>query len=151
MRFKVGDLVRFAHRAQPSEGPMRIDRIDGKDIYLGFEFGGGNDGLKWGEGNLILDSEWGPTIEKLAKENAVPKIEKGIPPPPAKPDQRRDRKPSKWVAFLKSLEVGDSFLIEYPEASTMKMHAREMGIKLTWRYEGKGPNSMAQERVWRIE
>ncbi len=98
-----------------------------------------------------VDSEWGPTKEKLAKENAVPKIEKGIPPPPPKPDQRRERGPSKWVAFLKSLEVGDSFLIEYPPANTVKMHAREMGIKLTWRYEGKGPNDMAQERIWRIE
>jgi hypothetical protein len=130
---------------------MRINRIvDGK-IYVGWEHGGGDDGLPWCEGNLILDSEWGPTLEKLAKENAVPVIEKGVPMPPIKPDQRRERGPSKWVAFLKSLEVGDSFLVEYPPANTVKAHARELGIKLVWRYEGKGPENMAQERIWRAE
>lgn len=156
MRFKVGDKVRFAHRAQNSPGPMRIDRIDGKDIYLGHEFGGGNDGLKWSEGCLILDSEWGPTIEALAKENAVPQIEKGIAIPPGLRDMRHrplsKKPPSKWIAFLKSLQVGDSFVIEYPEANTMKVHAREMNVSLVWQgLNEKGPNNMAQERVWRLE
>jgi hypothetical protein len=128
---------------------MRVNRIEGDNIYLGYEHGGGDDGLAWREGNLILDSEWGPTIEKLAKENAMPVIEKGIPMPPIKPDQRRERDPSKWVAFLESLKVGDSFLIEYPAANTVKANARALGIKLTWRYEGKGENNMAQERIWR--
>jgi hypothetical protein len=32
------------------------------------------------------------------------------------------------------------------------MHAREMGIKLVWQgLNEKGPNGMAQERVWRLE
>lgn len=83
----------------------------------------------------------------------LPIIEKGIPLPvkKPKPDQRRERKPSPWPAFLQALEVGDSFLIEYPAANTVKAHARSLGIKLVWRREGKGPRGMAQERVWRAE
>jgi hypothetical protein len=123
---------------------MVVKKIDGDFIYVDW------DHRPWREGNLILDSEWGPTIEKLAKENAMPVIEKDIPMPPIKPDQRRDgRPPSKWVEFLESLEVGDSFLVEYPAANTVKANARVLGIKLTWRYEGKGENNMAQERIWR--
>jgi hypothetical protein len=133
---------------------MRINRIvDGK-IYVGSEFFKDDDGLPWCEGNFILDSEWGPTIEKLAKENAVPAIEKGVPIPPGLRDMRHrplsKKPPSKWIAFLKSLKPGDSFVIEYPEANTMKMHAREMGVSLVWQgLNEKGPNNMAQERVWR--
>ena len=35
MRFKVGDLVRFANRTQNSDEPMRINRIVGDKIYVG--------------------------------------------------------------------------------------------------------------------
>lgn len=81
----------------------------------------------------------------------LPTIEKGVPMPAKKPDQRRERRSSPWPAFLQALEVGDSFLVEYPAASTVKAHARSLGIKLVWRYDGKGPNNMAQERIWRAE
>jgi hypothetical protein len=125
---------------------MVIKKIDGDQIYVDW------DHRPWLESNFILNSEWPPTAEALlALENALPKIDKGIPMPPRKPDQRRERKPSKWMKFLKSLKVGDSFLVEYPTANTVKIYARRMKIKLTWRYEGKGPNGMAQERVWRLE
>ena len=33
----------------------------------------------------------------------------------------------------------------------MKVHARSMNIPLVWQADGKGPNDMAQERVWRVE
>jgi hypothetical protein len=146
MRFKVGDKVRFANRAQISTEPMTVEKIDGERAYVNYQW--------WLEGNLILDSEWGPTIEKLAKENAVPEIEKGVLIPEGLRDMRHrphsKKPPSKWIAFLKSLKVGDSFVIEYPEANTMKMHAREMNISLVWHgLPVKGPNGMAQERVWR--
>jgi hypothetical protein len=83
MKFKVGDKVRFANRVQNSVEPMIVKKVDGKDIYVDW------DHRPWLEGNLILDSEWSPTIERLALENALPQVEKGIPAPPKKPDQRR--------------------------------------------------------------
>lgn len=82
----------------------------------------------------------------------MPVIEKGVPMPPIKPDQRRDRKrkPSPWPEFLKRLEIGDSFLVEYPAATSAKKHAIQLGIKLVWQYAGGGPKGMRQERMWRV-
>jgi hypothetical protein len=127
---------------------MVISKIEGENIYVDW------DHRPWIESSFILDSEWGPTIEAAAKEAAVPKIEKGVPFPPGLRDMRHrplsNRPPSKWVAFLKSLKRGDSFVIEYPEANTMKAHARVIGISLVWQgLKENGPNNMAQERVWR--
>jgi hypothetical protein len=85
------------------------------------------------------------------KEIILPTIEKGIPCPPPRLDQRRGRKRSPWPAFLRSLEIGDSFLIEYPAAANVKNIARNLGISLVWRYAGKGPNGMYYERVWRVD
>lgn len=129
---------------------MVIKKIEGDQIYVDW------DHRPWLEGNFILNSEWGPTIEAAAKENAVPKIEKGVKIPPGLRDMRHrplsKKPPSKWIAFLKSLKPGDSFVIEYPAANTVKMHAREMGISLVWQgLNEKGPEGMAQERVWRLE
>lgn len=151
MRFKVGDLVRFANRTQNSDEPMRINRIVGDKIYVGSKYFRDDDGLAWGEGNLILDSEWGPTIEKKKKE--IPVVEKGIPAPKRQVrNGRGERPPSIWPEFLKSLEVGDSFVVGYPAASTVKVHIRSMRLPFVWQIlEGeRTEKGMAKERFWRV-
>jgi hypothetical protein len=91
---------------------MVIKKIDGDQIYVDW------DHRPWLESNFILNSEWGPTIEALAKENALPKIEKGVKIPPrlrdhAPPSSKKP--PSKWIAFLKSAQGRRQFpVIEYP-------------------------------------
>jgi hypothetical protein len=147
MKFKVGDKVRFVARTQTQPWPMTVLRIDGSYVYLD-NVASVSSG-PWHEGNLMLDSEW-------KADYTVPVIERGIPMPPIshpRPRQakRKDRAPSKWIAFLQSLKVGDSFLVEYPEVRALKAHARRLSINLTWRRSGNGPNGLAQERLWRVE
>jgi hypothetical protein len=148
MKFKIGDKVRFTNKVQCSSEPMVVKAVLGDQVWLDSP-----SSSWWHRNSLILDSEWGPTKEKLAKENALPLIEKGIPAPAyaKKPDLRQKRPPSKWPAFLKSLKPGDSFLVEYPAATSVKAHARALKIPLIWRTEGKGPEGMAQERFWRVK
>jgi hypothetical protein len=143
--------VRFANRVQNSPGPMRINRIIGDKIYVGSQFFRDDDGLAWSEGNFVLDSEWGPTVEKKKKE--IPVIEKGIPAPKRQVrNGRGERPPSIWPEFLKRLEVGDSFVVGYPAASTVKVHIRSMRLPFVWQVlEGeRTEKGMAKERFWRV-
>lgn len=97
---------------------------------------------------------WGYYKKPMPRtEPILPAIEKGVPMPVAKlKDGRRMRRgPSKWREFLGRMEAGDSFVLEYPECSTVKACARVMGVVLVWeRLPGRGPGGMAQERIWRV-
>ncbi len=144
--FEVGDQVRYRNRAQPNPWPMQVTKVVGDLVTL-------NDFKTWHSSSLMLDSEWTghPPLN-------LPVIEKGIPPPPVpKLDRRRkehnNRSPSKWVTFLRGLEIGDSFLLEYPEANTLRVHARMLGINLRWKVTEprNGPNGGCQERFWRVK
>lgn len=152
MRFKVGDLVRFANRVQDSDEPMRINRIVGDKIYVGSKYFRDDDGAAWSEGNFVLDSEWGPTIEKKKKE--IPVIEEGIPAPKRMVrNGRAERPPSIWPEFLRSLKIGQSFVVGYPAANTVKAHIRSIRLPFVWEtVKGeKTEEGMAKERFWRIE
>lgn len=144
--FSNGDKVRYRNRAQPNPWPQTVVSVDGDMVLL-------DEGKTWHRSNLILDSEWtgNPPLY-------LPVIEKGIPPPPVpKYDRRRkehnSRSPSKWVTFLRGLEIGDSFVLEYPEANTLRVHARMLGINLRWKVTEprNGPNGGCQERFWRVK
>jgi hypothetical protein len=87
----------------------------------------------------------------MASSLTMPKIEKGVACPPPLPGERRGRKRSPWRSFLQSLEIGDSFLVEYRVAQNVKTIARNLGIELVWRYAGKGTDDLYYERIWRVD
>jgi hypothetical protein len=154
-KFKVGDLVRFANRAQNSPGPMRINRIvDGK-IYVGSEFFKDDDGLAWCAGNFILDSEWKDMHDErpLYQKLGLPLVERGYPMPPARPKRKytpRAKRISKWIGFLKDLKHGDSFLLGFPDVTTMKHYAAKLGITLRWKLEPETrEDGKPKWRYWR--
>lgn len=70
--------------------------------------------------------------------NDMPKIEKNIPLP--------DKKSGKNIRLLKSMEVGDSFVIEIKSRSSFLISAAREGIKITTRSIGNG-----KIRVWLIK
>lgn len=136
-----GDKVRFRMRTQPSPQPMVVAEVIGKDhVTL-------DDGKVWPTSALVLDIYW---------KGNLPQIEKGVPIPPINRTDRRKtgqrtRPESKWPDFIRSLEVGDSFVLKYPEAATVKAHARTLGIKLHWVVQKeRGPWGRCVERFWRI-
>lgn len=74
----------------------------------------------------------------VSYEFILPPVDKGIPIPPAKiPRKKRVNPPSPWVAYLLSLQVGDSFKV--PTYSTANIHniAKKLGIGIVIKREGK--------------
>jgi hypothetical protein len=53
----------------------------------------------------------------MRSNDQLPVVEKAVPIPNIKLRDARNtvRKPSKWRDFLSKLEVGDSFVVEWPE------------------------------------
>lgn len=83
----------------------------------------------------------------------LPTVEKGVPIPDIKlrDGRHKRREPSKWREFLTSLEVGDSFVAEWPECSSVRAMAKNVGVHLVWvQLPGRGPNNRPQERYWRV-
>jgi hypothetical protein len=150
--FKCGDKVRFRGRAQTSTEPMVIKKIIGRDHYLDW------DARPWLAANLISDAEWHeihddrPIYVKLG----LPQVERNVPIPKdarseRPPTGRRTKPPSKWPAFLQNLKSGDSFVLAWPEAGTIRVHARKLGIKLKWKIEKPfSQEGMTTERFWRV-
>ena len=70
-------------------------------------------------------------------------IEKGIPIP-----VKRANAKNNFVAILRSMEVGDSFLFDRTEIkqSSFYVSARRLGLKITVREVNK-----KQSRLWRTE
>lgn len=137
----VGDAVRFDVKGYSGIFEVKGFSEDGQHVLL-------TNGKTWPRAVLVLASEW------KDKSQALPVIEKGIPVPDPKPDKRlgvnRGRLTSKWPGFLRSLEPGDSFVLSYPDASTLKAHARTLGIELRWVPVDKGLGAMFKERFWRV-
>lgn len=134
---------------------MRINRIvDGK-IYVGSEFFKDDDGLAWCDANFILDSEWKDKHDRrpLYQKLGLPLVERGYPMPKERPKRKYKRRPkriSKWVGFLKDLKRGDSFVLGYPEAGTMKIYAAKLGIKILWNLESEPcKGERPKWRYWR--
>lgn len=64
--------------------------------------------------------------------------------------KRREHKPSPWVAFLTSLQHGQNFLVECYRLSSVKNHARKLGINIVHRDTNVSTSSgMRCARVWR--
>lgn len=67
-----------------------------------------------------------------------PAIIKGLEIPPEKlriyqeraKQPRPPRPPSPWIAFLKRLQIGDAFEAGYFDISTVRTHAKAIGIKI---------------------
>lgn len=69
-------------------------------------------------------------------------IEKGVPiPPPASPGKSD---PNSVMGLLRSMEVGDSLLIDKPQKEA-PVHSRIVGKKFTTRKVSEN-----QTRIWRV-
>lgn len=83
----------------------------------------------------------------------LPTIEKGVPIPDIKMRDGRHmrRQPSKWRAFMLKLEIGDSFVVEWPECSSVRAMAKSLGVEVVWlQLKERGPHNRPQERYWRV-
>lgn len=81
----------------------------------------------------------------------LPTVEKGIPVPPYKGYDGRNLPHSVWPEFLKSLEIGDSFVVPYPRAASLMSLARLLNIELVkLQVRERASNGMAQARFWRV-
>lgn len=72
-----------------------------------------------------------------------PVIEKGIPAPAPGGCHGRGEK---WLPFLKTLEIGDSFVASVGNMSGIHRRARQLGIKITTRVLSGGKTA----RYWRL-
>jgi len=89
----------------------------------------------------------------VKRNEQLPTVEKGVPIPHIKLRDGRHmrRQPSKWRDFLTKLEVGDSFVVEWPECSSARTMAKHVGVELVWvQLPERGPNNRPQERYWRV-
>lgn len=90
---------------------------------------------------------------KMKQDDILPTVESGIPIPNIRLRDGRHlkRRPSKWRGFLNKLEVGQSFVAEWPECSSVRAMARALSIPLVWQpLAERGPNNRPQERYWRV-
>jgi hypothetical protein len=97
----------------------------------------------------------GPKNEKRRKEYAsLPAIEHDVPIPDIKLRDCRNtlRGPSKWVAFLRSRSVGDSWVLAWPECSQLNAVASILDIPLLWvELNTKSATGRPQRRYWRVD
>ena len=94
-------------------------------------------------------------VQVFAEEekNRLPKVDKHVPIPNVRllDGRNRQHKPSKWRAFLLGLEMGDSFVVEWPECSSVRSMARLLEVYLVHvALPGRGPNGRPHERYWRV-
>jgi hypothetical protein len=72
----------------------------------------------------------------------APPVERGIPiPAPSKPRKGRPpntHPPSPWIAWLKTLAVGDSFPVYFSTGNTVKKYLENLGIAYEYRWVGDG-------------
>lgn len=71
----------------------------------------------------------------------MPQIEKGIPLP--------ERQGSRWLEFLKQLQVGDSFVHTNNSAGGLADHAKKLNIKFRYGIFTM-PDGQKKLRVWRV-
>lgn len=87
----------------------------------------------------------------MKKHTALPKVEKGVPIPHVKLKDGRNKavSQSKWRGFLLGLHINDSFVVEWPECSSVRSMAKSLNVELVWvQLPEKGPNNRPQERYW---
>lgn len=85
----------------------------------------------------------------------IPAIEKGVPIPAIAVKDKRNR-PCKrpdtpWPAFLRSLEMWDSFVVSWPLTSTLLQWSRKLGIHvIIVQLKEKDVKGAPRARFWRV-
>ena len=87
------------------------------------------------------------------RDYAMPDLEKGVPiPPDALRFDKRNERRSPWPGFIRSMDIGDSFVVGWGQAQNLRQHFDFMGLLCAYRVlkGSRGPNGTVQVRVWRI-